>query len=98
MLLDATEMLKKAEEIQSTKRLISINWIGHTLYFEEGNFHESTRQALGLPEKTIEGKFGSKFHEWFGITTENEPICLMEYADKFSNDENTHVISFHDYQ
>ena len=33
----------------------------------------------------------------FAVTTHNEPIPLLDYADRIATNEHIHVISFHDY-
>ena len=40
---------------------------------------------------------GTHFWEWFAITNENKPVCLLEYGDQISSQSSTHVITFHDF-
>ena len=47
---------------------------------------------------TKEGADGTMQHEWFALTTSNEAINLLEYADHIAEEESTHVISIHDFQ
>ena len=87
--------------------MISITWVGHVLYFDKDNFHEGIKHAIQLGEpgdedfakypKPPKADDGSVFHEWFAVTTKNEPIALLELADRIARNKKTHVISFHDY-
>ena len=82
---------------------INITWIGLTLYFDKNNFHGGLKNELSIGTPKI-SEDGSRHREWYALTSkseknkQNEPICLSEYADDIASNEDTHVISIHDFQ
>ena len=87
-------------EYQSTL-LICICWIGHTFYFDKDNWHHETKQFINRHYGSIEppnSNDSSLFQEWFAITNENLPICLLEYGDLLAAQKSTHVVSYNDFQ
>ena len=65
--------------------LICVSWIGHTFYFDKDNWHYETKQFISRHYGSLEPPEDSPlFQEWFAITTENKPICLLEYCDQIA--------------
>ena len=71
------------------------------MYLGENDFHESIRNYIGREVDfplAPKGEDNSVAEEIFAVTVLNQPINLIEYADKIAGNDRTHVISFHDYQ
>ena len=73
--------------------LMSVVWIGHTLYLDV-QYHKK----LGIEPKDQPNKCTDKTKpiEKFGLTTSGKPIAIYEYTTRLARGPDTHVLKVHD--